>query len=274
MHGKSVRIRAPCRVHFGLISMTHRASRAYGGAGITLWHVPTVVHARSSGDQDVTVDGQDSAIAAEVPELLESAGIRGVCVHIEAAAERHIGLGSRTSLNLACIEASMLAIGYSADRECVVRASGRGGASGIGVNSYFEGGVIADVGHAHLGGQTFLPSSHRKPDRAPGKLFRLEWPHIWSIFLVYPRGLQGPHGADEARLFETSTPLCREDCGLTAMALLLELPGALMNADFSGLRWALIRSRQAGFKPSRLLVTRLCNNCSNSSMSKKTSWSP
>lgn len=238
-------IRAPTRVHLGLIAMTLYSTRKYGGLGVALALPDVLVRARCDRGRHVSIHGLDPDRAANLAARLESAGVSGVDVRLVHAPSHHVGLGSGTAVSLAVVEAAALCKGMLLSPQDVVRVSGRGGTSGIGVNTYFTGGVIADAGHK-AGGE-FGPSSSTTPATAPRLLFRLSWPPEWVIILA-TLGRVHVSGVEERRFFRSHGYLDRGDASDAAMALLLEVPAAITDHDFGGFREALRASRTAGFK--------------------------
>lgn len=241
----AVKIQAPVRVHFGLASLTAESSRAFGGAGLSIWHTPAVVTARRIGG--------DARLLCANKELYEYlyhhfsiATLNDVEVEIAQAPAAHVGLGSKTSVAMAVSEALSLLLCLDLGRNDIARRSGRGGASGIGVNAYFEGGLVVDAGHR--GPLTsFHPSSAGSPNGIPKVLTRVAWPREWSIWLVRLPG-RGASAHRERQFFSDNTPISRGECALAAMSLLFEIPASVADVDFPGFRHALLMSRRHGMK--------------------------
>ncbi|MDQ4043923.1 MAG: hypothetical protein M3173_00535 [Chloroflexota bacterium] len=238
-------IRAPTRVHLGLIAMTRHSTRKYGGLGVALASPDVLVRARRDRARHVSIHGVEPRRAASLAARLESAGVSGVDVTLVHSPSHHIGLGSGTAVSLAVVEAAALCKGMLLAPQDLVRVSGRGGTSGIGVNTYFTGGVVADAGHK--AGAELAPSSSSTPATAPRVLLKLSWPPEWAIILAAPGGTR-ISAAAERRFFRSHAYLDRTDASEAAMALLLEVPAAIADHDFGGLREALRASRTTGFK--------------------------
>lgn len=249
-----VRIRVPSRVHFGLTAMTMSSSRRYGGAGLSLWRPHSEVTVRRAAGTAGRFTGLPREQAARITDRLRETGLAAVDIDVTSSVAAHVGLGSGTGLALACLEGAARALGVDESEPALVHASRRGGASGVGVNTYFRGGLVGDVGHLQPASRSFLPSSCGRPASRPALAFRLEWPARWPILVgIDPvsRGLSGPAEAD---FFDEHTPLPRWECAEIAMALFFELPAAVADQDFAGLRHALCRSRSAGFKAREIAI--------------------
>jgi beta-ribofuranosylaminobenzene 5'-phosphate synthase len=179
---------------------------------------------------------------------LRQAKLTGLAINVEERAESHIGIGSRTSLLLACIEASTRLYGNSYSARDLQRSCGRGGASGVGVNTYFTGGLVGDAGHRNSNVAEFLPSSAVKVHVPPTPLFRLHWPVEWKVIIFTLAGGVGSSGQSEIEFFRRQTPMTREEAAMSALALHYELPGCILDRDFTGLRECLAWSRMVGLK--------------------------
>ena len=71
---------------------------------------------------------------------------------------------------------------------------GRGGTSGIGVESFENGGFIIDGGHKRVEKPSFLPSS-ASPATPPPIIARYNFPLDWKIILAIPNVERGVSGA-------------------------------------------------------------------------------
>ncbi|WP_317984737.1 beta-ribofuranosylaminobenzene 5'-phosphate synthase family protein [Microbispora bryophytorum] len=250
-----MQVTAPCRVHFGLVGMARNSRRAYGGVGLAMWHSKVVVTATGVEDGRLEVTGGEPTLRSFVKSRLKESGLAGISMEIVEHPTCHVGLGSKTATLLACGEAALLALGRDHGDQELLKVAGRGGASGIGVNTYFAGGLIGDSGHGMSPGMDLMPSSRRRVDGTPSIVFRVEWPAEWYVSLVRPTRGCGLHDSEEAQFFSANTPVPRSECAQVAMALFFELPSAVMEGDFEGVIHALRRSRQVGFK-SREMRTR------------------
>jgi beta-ribofuranosylaminobenzene 5'-phosphate synthase len=187
------------------------------------------------------------AIREYVTARLSQAKISNLHVHIKEAVPQHVGLGSKTSVALAATEAALLAAGRNEGRDLICQIAGRGGSSGVGVNTYFVGGLLADGGH-ESSLDAFQPSSRRDVANIPQPIYRLQWPSSWPVCIIRPGKCVGLNSDEEAAFFERSTPLGRTDCALVAFSLCFELPASILSMDFDAFRQSLQQSRKHGFK--------------------------
>lgn len=164
---------------------------------------------------------------------------------LEGEMRTHVGLGSATAIRLASLEALAIVNGSSVDRAAIVRASGRGGTSGIGVNSYFDGGLVCDLGRA-CGGD-FLPSS-----RADASSPQLALPSVampdWPILLCLPRDIPGKTQPEEIEFFERTAPLSAESSYEASYIAMFELYAAAVDSDFAAFCRGVERMQSTAWK--------------------------
>lgn len=118
----------------------------------------------------------------------------------------HYGLGSNTAIYLSCIEATLLLNDYSYDSKMVVSLSKRGGTSGIGINTYFDGGFVFDLGIKNHR-QTLNPSSIANRNGAlPTVLNKCKSPE-WKIGLCIPKLIENKSEDEEINFFQKNCPI-------------------------------------------------------------------
>jgi beta-ribofuranosylaminobenzene 5'-phosphate synthase len=247
----SVRVVAGSRIHISLADMGFASPRSFGGVGFMLDKPAADVELRHSASTLlIGAKDLDQACQAELAALLMSLtgdGGSPVQVVINGHGLQHVGLGTKTSLKLAVIA------GYNhLDRAELARArqqsiSGRGGASGIGIHGFFEGGVLWDAGRSVDEVNHLLPSGAKPAACAPLLMLRQAFPDVWRVALCLPSA-ELSHGVDEQRFFEANAPIARTEA-LETMALLYHgvLPGFRL-AHLEILATALTSLSKTGFK--------------------------
>lgn len=163
-----LKIKAFPRIHISLIGMNRDGYRINGGIGFSISSpsmdmcfyvsdsievVDKRVHGFTNDEQKRLVDYVRNVAALEHLDI----GIR--CEVSEGGVRSHIGFGSNTMIYLSCIEALFIINHRDYDEKEIVRLSGRGGTSGIGVNTYFKGGFVFDSGIINNERRQLLPSS-------------------------------------------------------------------------------------------------------------------
>jgi beta-ribofuranosylaminobenzene 5'-phosphate synthase len=107
------------------------------------------------------------------------------------------------------LEALYVINGTRATRDQLVLRSGRGGTSGIGVTTYFEGGFVLDLGRLN-DGSDFRPSSLGGESPPPTTLPSLVMPD-WPVLLCLPREISTKTQEEEIEFFERTLPLAPAD---------------------------------------------------------------
>lgn len=243
------------RLHITLADLAGVTLRRFGGAGIAINGLPATVEIeRSHHPQLLLSEGLDVATFDDLHAVLKRAQpLSGpVKVSVISAPPQHVGLGSKTALAMAITEGAFRVWNRSSTREEVQRVSGRGGASGVGVHTFFDGGFVVDGGHKKQpDGVPFRPSSAASGYTPPPLLVRLNVPTSWQFTLLVPLGRRYS-GRDERTFFETHTPL-GSSTTLRSLALVYHGVAAAVACDDIGLMAvALADIHRNGFKRREL----------------------
>lgn len=243
-------VTAPSRLHFGLIGLAQEGSRSFGGVGLCINHRVTQVRVRRIRANKIALGGLPRELSTRVGSVLTRAGFERLDLQFTESAPPHCGFGLGTASLLAAIEGASLASDRQFTREGIVSVSGRGGASGIGVTTYFSGGLVADLGHCRSLHDEFLPSRHRdRGFRQAPLLRRVSWPKEWPVVVILPRGADHRlSGTAERAFMADNSPLPLQECAVSSFALYLEVLGSVVDRTFDGFKNGLRRSRKSGFK--------------------------
>jgi beta-ribofuranosylaminobenzene 5'-phosphate synthase len=149
-----VRVSVPSRVHLTLIDLARAGYRRNGGVGFGI-AAPrsTLVFAPHPG-VELRALASCGYLPTEISTLTERLerlmrqrqlmqGLRLAEVQLPT---RHSGFGTGTAVALASLESLFLLNNQNVSPEFLRAHCGRGGASGIGLSSYFTGGFIFDAG--------------------------------------------------------------------------------------------------------------------------------
>ncbi|WP_279388826.1 beta-ribofuranosylaminobenzene 5'-phosphate synthase family protein [Sphingomonas sp. PP-CE-1G-424] len=226
------------RLHLGLLSMHADAPRMNGGIGFAIDGPQATVIGKPAASVTVEDHRRWPMGAAELDQLRAALTIfadrlcmrGGVSIQLEGEMRTHVGMGSATAIRLAALEAFALANGREADRAVLVASSGRGGTSGIGVNSYFDGGLVCDLGRKS--GGPFAPSSQVRTAPLALALPSVRMPD-WPILLCLPKRLQSKTQGDEIAFFARTTPLPAYASYKASYVALFELYAAAAEVDFA-----------------------------------------
>jgi len=246
-----VKCQAASRLHFGLIDLGHATARRYGGAGLAIAHPSVSVIAEHAFKTSVVfTDVASSDYRSECEETLERA-LRnqpgGVKITVEASPEHHIGLGSKTSILLALLASVNLLLDLGLGPHDLIKLSGRGGTSGIGINCFFSGGFVIDGGRRDEQNEPFQPSRYNAFSEPPPLRLHRTFPDKWDITLAIFPGRK-VEGCIERDLFATSTPIPRSECYEAISLAYIDLVEAIDRTDIQLLSNTLARFNDIGFK--------------------------
>ncbi len=189
-------VRAPSRLHFGLLSFGVASARQFGGLGVMLRDPGLRLAWSPAAAFDVSGPLADRVRqAAEAWSEFYHCPLPAAQVRVLEAPPQHVGLGVGTQLALtvACGLHAWLRepLPPPAQMAASVR---RGRRSAIGVYGFFEGGLIAERG--------------KLPDELLSPLdCRLDLPSDWSVVLARPRGVDGLSGPAEQAAFQHLPPV-------------------------------------------------------------------
>lgn len=208
-----VRLYARPRFHLGLLSLHEDAPRINGGIGFAVEGPLTEIRA-CEAPQLAVFDVRPQPMAPDELHQLSKLLERFVMEHglkrkgrilISGDMRTHVGMGSATAIRLGALEALSVLNQANISIDRLVAASGRGGTSGIGVNTYFTGGLACDLGRPQ-DRKEFAPSSQLQPTRPPLILPITEMPS-WPMILCVPRSITPKTQKEEIEFFRRITPL-------------------------------------------------------------------
>ncbi len=214
-----VSVRAPARLHFGVLDLRGHLGRRFGGIGAAIPE-PGVALTAEKADA-VTAEGPDAGRAAEYARryLLARRLSSGAKLTLQSAIPPHTGLGSGTQLALAVARALAELFGQSVDPALLSQQVGRGRRSAIGTWSFALGGFILEGGR-RPGSESVAPL-----------LARLPIPAEWRCVVVVPEGKPGLSGEAEAAAFAQLPAPPQSEVERVSHLVLLQLLPALADAD-------------------------------------------
>ncbi|MGI9177010.1 MAG: hypothetical protein ACR2IT_04040 [Pirellulales bacterium] len=250
----AVEVRAPARLHLGMLSFGVPGTRAFGGVGMMLDRPAVQVRLRRSDRLEARGLHAERALEyAKACSEFWRIGGAGCAIEIVAAPAAHVGLGSGTQLGLV-IAAGMrhlFRLGPEAnappatphpvqdelhptehdwlfdvrDALELARAVGRGRRSCVGVYGFSRGGLIVEAGR--------MMRENAGPDDDVTREFspmvaRVRLPAAWRCVLLVARDATGLSGEAERAAFGRLAPVPREvTAELSRIALVDMLPAAV-----------------------------------------------
>lgn len=223
----------PSRLHLTLLAMHSGEYRMNGGIGFAIKN-PCARLGFTKSEKFEIKDLRSSSISLVEKErlslILEAACVqnkfdKAFKVSIEGNMLTHFGFGSGTAITLACIEALHLLNDYPIAQDVLIQASGRGGTSGVGIYTYFDGGGIFDLGKP-IDDTKHLPSSLVRSRSLPLLLDQFMMPE-WDIGICIPRKIPNKSQIEEQEFFKRACPISANSVYETTYHTLFGLYGAL-----------------------------------------------
>jgi beta-ribofuranosylaminobenzene 5'-phosphate synthase len=170
-------------------------------------------------------------------------------IEIEGDMPTHFGFGSSTAIRLACLEALHLLNGRTPEREQLALSSGRGGTSGIGINTYFDGGLVIDLGR-RSGTPFFCPSQLSENRKTlPLMMQRIKMPD-WEVGICIPHNIPNKSEKEEADFFRRTCPIPSRDVCKTLYEVIYGLYSAIREKDKETFCLAIQSIQQCAWKLS------------------------
>jgi beta-ribofuranosylaminobenzene 5'-phosphate synthase len=162
----------------------------------------------------------------------------------------HSGLGVGTALLLGCIEALFLVNQVNIKSEELTPLSSRGGTSGIGINSYFLGGMILDLGKKN-DSTSHKPSSVQSFPDEPLLLKRINFPD-WELGLILPPSKSLNHKEGEVKFFQAHTPISKEDAYESCYLSFFGAFASVMENDYEGFCLSITKIQKTYWKSKEI----------------------
>lgn len=206
------------RIHVTLVSMNYQGYRINGGVGFSV-NKPTLRINFTKTNSFTVLDKREHGFSgSEISRIISCLEKikeyykfdSSLSVELNGEMKTHHGFGSGTSARLAIIEALFLINNKSVTKEELVRLSGRGGTSGVGISTYFSGGFIADVGRKSDGVTLFPSFLCEDRTSLPLKFLQFKMP-TWQIGLCLPKGIHALTEKEEKEFFNNTCPIESHD---------------------------------------------------------------
>jgi beta-ribofuranosylaminobenzene 5'-phosphate synthase len=243
------------RIHGGLLDMGMATRRNFGGFGFMLCEPATRISLAKSRNiainwrckTDESTRDQVSSLVNKLASLFD----RVFTIQINSTAPAHIGFGSKTALLLLIVNSvnEYFRLGLKPDK--IIALTHRGGTSGVGVNGFFSGGLIVDLGHKS-GSCSLLPSSAQRASMYPPMLGSIPVSTDWGVLTILPDSSQ-LSGKSEIQFFKNNTPVPRPEV-LQSIALLYHgIIPSVIERDLDCLADSLWDFQHCGFKQKEIL---------------------
>lgn len=253
--------RIPSRVHLTLIGMGEQSYRVNGGIGFSIKGFDLKIFVQKENSITISDKRPKGLSSDELLELaLKAESIQkklnlknSVNFVIEGGPSCHTGFGTKTSTLLCLVESLLHINNINADRETIIGLSGRGGTSGIGINTYFDGGFVFDMGRKSLD-KIFNPSSsYEEVSFKPLLLKKIDMPN-WGMGICIPKNIQGPFGSAEKDFFKKTCPIPKEDVYETLFHSLFGCTAAVLEKDYETFCESINKIQSCSWKKNEISI--------------------
>jgi beta-ribofuranosylaminobenzene 5'-phosphate synthase len=224
---REVLVKAPSRLHFGIIGLGSDLGRVFGSVGVAL-STPNVV-LRFSPSKTLEVTGNQSERVAEmVKRFFNHYAIKEGChIEVKYSIPAHIGLGSGTQTALAVAKSLAEIYGINTGLDELAVAMGRVSVSGVGIGVFGKGGFIIDAGYKvdKTGKMKIQRSS------PPPLVFRHPFPEEWLFVVAIPSVERGLSGEEERKAFARLPEASAEHVGRMYRILYGSMVPSLIEGD-------------------------------------------
>ena len=183
---KTVKVRAPARLHLGFLDLDGALGRKFGSVGLAIDRPATRIAVSRSPTNSAS--GLESARSLQLISMFSRVRDGGYHIAVEEAIPAHAGLGSGTQLALAAGTAIARLEGRELNALDLANSGARGLRSGIGLAAFSGGGFLVDGGRKDRG-------------RAPPLTLRADFPDDWRVLLMLDANRQGVSGSAEKEAF-------------------------------------------------------------------------
>jgi beta-ribofuranosylaminobenzene 5'-phosphate synthase len=253
---KLMHIIARPRIHVSLADMGFASLRAFGGIGFSIQQPLTVFQFEQCSGIEIhgleVLDDEGRADLIQVIERMKNdRGELRFRAVLRSFPPQHVGFGSKTALLLALIAGVNVFRSFGWSIEQMQKLSGRGAASGVGIHSFFVGGVVWDTGHRADAAKQLLPSGSTTVARIPPLAARIPFRDAWRVMLILPAE-RPMTGSEEIKFFVENAPVPKVEALSTMAALYHGVLPAFLLGDYSALASALAEVHRLGFKAREL----------------------
>ena len=238
--GRELLIKSFPRIHITLIGMNDNGYRINGGIGFSIDTPAMIFDFGSSEGIEITDKRRRKFTEEELNRLQitlknvrkQKKFVIGMSCTIESEILPHFGLGSNTTIYLSCIEALFLLNDVTYTREEIISLSTRGGTSGIGINTYFDGGFIFDVGIKNENDALEPSSIADRKGRKPLVIYRGKLPD-WKVGICIPKDLRGKSEQEEIVFFDKYCPIEKTYVGDILYESIYGITSAIIEYDYN-----------------------------------------
>jgi beta-ribofuranosylaminobenzene 5'-phosphate synthase len=187
-------IKTHARLHLGFFDLHGGLGRKFGSLGLSLENPVTEIEACLSDvlkiEGAIGIKSRES-ITKIIQNMQNEFNLQTSCnFKFSRFIPSHVGFGSGTQMALSVVALISKLYGLNLEQRQIAHFSGRGARSGVGLGTFFQGGLVVDAGR---GEKTTIPPV----------IARLDFPEDWRILLIYDKNQIGINGQTEHQAFST-----------------------------------------------------------------------
>jgi beta-RFAP synthase len=219
-----IEVSTPARLHLGLLDTNGGLGRLFGSIGIAIKE--PIVRLQAWPADDLWIEGLEAdRVAAYARRFMTHYALEGGArLELLAAIPAHVGLGSGTQLALAVGAALARLHGQQPSLTELALVMGRGVHSGIGINTFAQGGFILDGGQRMDRNRSAAPA-------VPPTLVRCPVPDDWRFIITIPEVEKGLSGEQETKAFRQLPKAPAGRVAKMCRLLVMKMLPALIEAD-------------------------------------------
>lgn len=264
--GKAVGITSFPRIHITLIGMNQDGYRINGSIGFSISAPKIDVYFEESKTIEIInqrgikfTEHEKTRLKNVLTESINKFGFKKrIKYTICSDVMPHYGLGSNTAIYMSCIEALFIINEFEYGQNDIVKASKRGGTSGVGINTYFDGGFIFDIGIKNNKKSQFIPSSVAdRNGETPLVIHKCKLPD-WRIGICIPTFIKNKSEQEEVDFFKKHCPIDKNSIEPILYEAVYGITSSVIEKDYENFcksvntiqitRWKYLEREQYGDK--------------------------
>ena len=213
---------SPARIHLGFLELDQTLPRFFGSIGLTVSNFCFEVQISKSKNLSIITEHKN--LKKKTLEIFfkfkKKYNVNFCKINIRKIIPSHVGLGSGTqfSLTIGYLISKLNNLNISIDE--IALFLNRGNRSGIGVQSFKQGGFTIDIG------------KKKGTNNLPLKLMNIKWPQDWKVILLFDLKGENIFGENEANKFKDVNKRYRSKFNYNYSTLFLKILPGIMEKDF------------------------------------------
>lgn len=213
---------SPARIHLGFLELDQTLPRFFGSIGLTISNFCFEVQISKSKNLSIVTEHKNlKKKSLEIfLKFKKKYNVNFCKINIKKIIPSHVGLGSGTqfSLTIGYLISKLNNLNLSIDE--IALFLNRGNRSGIGVQSFKQGGFTIDIG------------KKRGTNNLPLKLMNIKWPQDWKIVLLFDLKGNNVFGENEINKFREVNKRYKSKFNYNYSTLFLKILPGIIEKDF------------------------------------------